>query len=44
MLNMVGNPKGKYYLRKQVFANAKTKTQIGCAVTVQLIGHFVFPT
>ena len=30
-------------MRKPVFANAKTKVQINCAVTVQLISAFVFP-
>ena len=29
-------------LRKPVFANAKTKTLIGCAVTVKLISAFGF--
>ena len=29
-------------MRKHVFAQAKTKTQISCAVTVQLISAFVF--
>ena len=31
-------------MRKLVFAYAKTKTQISCAVTAQLISAFVFST
>ena len=31
-------------MRKPVFANAKTKTQISCAVTVQLISALDFAT
>ena len=31
-------------MRKPAFAYAKTKTQIGCAVTAQLISAFVFAT
>ena len=31
-------------MRNQLFANAKTKTQINCAVTGQLISAFVFAT
>ena len=29
-------------MRKPLFANAKSKTQISCAVTAQLISAFVF--
>ena len=31
-------------MRKPDFAHAKTKTQISCAVTAQLISAFVFTT
>ena len=33
-----------HIIRKPVFANAKTKMQISCVVTAQLIGFFVFTT
>ena len=31
-------------MKKKIFAYAKTKTQISCAVTAQLISAFVFAT